>query len=118
VAKTVGEVLRQIREDADLSRSAVARKAGMEPGALLRVEQGRAPTFELVYRVAKALGISMDDVAAAAFGRGARPAAEPGAAQMAEGLRRLDDVLLEGAQIISSLRSGQSVSPPRRKRKR
>jgi transcriptional regulator with XRE-family HTH domain len=118
MAKTVGEVLRQIREEADLSRSAVARKAGMEPGALLRVEQGRAPSFELVYRVAKALGVSMDDIATAAFGRGAKPKAEAGAAYLAEGLARLDAALTEGAEIVAALRTETSVSPPRRRRSR
>ncbi len=111
----VGEVLQGIREAADLSRSAVARKAGMEPGALFRVENGSAPTFELVWRVAKALGVSLDEVAAAAFGRAARPKADASAAYVAEGLSRLGEVLEDGVRIVGALRDGKPVSPPRRR---
>jgi transcriptional regulator with XRE-family HTH domain len=117
VAKTVGEVLRGIREDADLSRSAVARKAGMEPGALFRVENGSAPTFELVWRVAKALGVSLDEIAAAAFGRAARPKPEAADARTAEGLDRLGALFEEGGQIVVAIREGRSVSPPQKRRR-
>ena len=116
MAKTVGEVLRAIREDAKLSRSAVARQAKMEPGALFRVENGASPSFETVTRVAKALGVTLDEVAAAVGGRGGRPKSNATEAQVAEGLERLNEVLAEGARIVAAMRDGRSVSPPRKRR--
>jgi transcriptional regulator with XRE-family HTH domain len=116
VAKTVGQVLRALREDAGISRSALARAAKMEPGALFRVENGASPSFEMVSRVAKALGVTLDDVATAVGARGARLKADAADAQVSEGLERLADVFEEGARIVSAMREGRSVSPPRRRR--
>jgi transcriptional regulator with XRE-family HTH domain len=117
MAKSVGEVLRAMREDADLSRSAVARRAKMEPNALLRVETGGSPSFEMVWRVARALGVSLDAVAAAAFGKGARPKAQVSDAITEEALVRLASVLGDASEIVVALREGRSVSPPRRRRR-
>lgn len=117
MAKSVGEVLRAMREEADLSRSALARRAKMEPNALLRVENGAAPSFEMVWRVAHALGVSLDAVAAATFGRGARPKAQVADAISEEALSRLASALRDASDVVVALREGRSVSPPRRRRR-
>jgi len=63
--KPVGEVLREIREASGRPRSEIARIAKLDPSVLWRLENprdGAQPSFDLVRRVATALGVTLDDV--------------------------------------------------------
>lgn len=113
MAKTVGEVLRLMREEASLSRSALARQLKLEPGALLRIETGASPSFEAVAKVARGLGLSLDAIAEAAYGKGPRPAADLSGPKLATALERLERLLGESLKVVEAARAGRSVSPPR-----
>lgn len=66
VAKPVGEVLKAIREASGRPRSEIARAAQLDPSVLWRLEnprEGAQPSFELVHKVAIALGVTLDEVA-------------------------------------------------------
>jgi transcriptional regulator with XRE-family HTH domain len=62
----VGEVLREYRSRTDLSQEDAAHTAGLHRAQYGRYEQGRnAVTFVVMLRIAKALGVSIDELAAA-----------------------------------------------------
>jgi transcriptional regulator with XRE-family HTH domain len=68
-----GRTLQTLRETANLSRADLARKAGLTPQALARVESGtRLPGWETACDLARALGVG---VAAFADGATNTPAA-------------------------------------------
>lgn len=57
--------LQQVRQAADMSQSELANAAGVPIGTLRNWEQGRrVPLFDTVIKVAHALGVSLDDLAA------------------------------------------------------
>lgn len=64
--KKVGLVLRAARESAGISQSALARRIGISAGQLAQIENGQRadPYFSSVARIAGALGLSLDSVAA------------------------------------------------------
>lgn len=52
----VGKNLRRMREKAGLSQSDVARKAGMRPEVVCRLEQGKGnPTFMTIQKIVNAI---------------------------------------------------------------
>ena len=65
---SLGRVLRDLRKETGLTRAALAQAAGLDPGALSRIESGDRPNlrFSTVCRLAAALGVSIDDIAARA----------------------------------------------------
>lgn len=64
--KKVGLVLRAARESAGISQSALAQRIGISAGQLAQIENGQRadPYFSSVARIAGALGLSLDSVAA------------------------------------------------------
>jgi transcriptional regulator with XRE-family HTH domain len=64
--KYVGEALKAARERAGLTQNTLARRVGMTAAQVSQVESGRRvdPQFSTVARLAKAVGISLDEIAA------------------------------------------------------
>jgi transcriptional regulator with XRE-family HTH domain len=57
-ARRMGKTLRQLREARTMSQAALAAKAKISAGYLLRLEAGRQdPTLGVLERLAKALGV-------------------------------------------------------------
>lgn len=77
VARTLavmGPRLRTVRERRGVTLADVSRATGISPSTLSRIETGRRkPTLEVVLRLAKEYGISLDELA----GTAPAPAAEP-----------------------------------------
>jgi len=82
VARKIGEVLREARLQAKLSIRDVERTSGMPAGAISQIETGARvdPGFSSVTRLAKAIGVSLDDLAARVVGSGSKSAEKRGAA--------------------------------------
>lgn len=57
--KTLGEQLRAIRERDDISQETVAKGAGIRPGHLSRIENGKIsnPSIDILRRLASYLGV-------------------------------------------------------------
>jgi len=56
----IGPRIAEIREQAGLSQSALARAAGTAQSAISQIEAGeRNPTYEMLRQLAKALGVSV-----------------------------------------------------------
>lgn len=75
--KRIGEALRDARLAAGLSARDVSRLTGMATGAISQIESGtkRAdPGFGTVLKLARAIGISMEDLALATEGKPSGPA--------------------------------------------
>ncbi len=54
----LGEELRRVREDADLSQEEVAHRAGIDRSYLSQLENDKkSPTLDLLFRVCDALGV-------------------------------------------------------------
>jgi transcriptional regulator with XRE-family HTH domain len=68
MAKSLGLLIRELREDAGISRAALARASNLTPPEVSRIElEGRINLrFVTVCRIAVALGISLDDLASRA----------------------------------------------------
>jgi transcriptional regulator with XRE-family HTH domain len=71
VAKKIGEVLRAARLEAGLSIRDAERLCGLPAGTISQIETGvRAdPGFSSIARIAKAIGLSLDDLVRRAEGR-------------------------------------------------
>jgi len=94
VAKPVGHVIRDLREASGMTRSEVARKAKVDPSVLSRLENPKAgaqPSFALVRRVAKAIGVSLSDVDEAI--KRPRASHEPTALDQVERITRAAEAL-------------------------
>lgn len=117
MAKSLAQVISSARIRAGLSQHALAREVGIAANHLARIESGTKalPRFDTVARLAAALGLSLDDVAAelgyvpTAVGR----PLEPGAAKhlvsdllaLRERLAKLDgDITPVVAALTGSLR--------------
>jgi transcriptional regulator with XRE-family HTH domain len=67
--KSFGTFIREQREAADMSLRSLAEAAGVDASHLLRVERDDKPATEsLARRLAKALGLNGEEVAARALG--------------------------------------------------
>lgn len=64
IAETIGIRLTALREARDLTLQDVANRAGLSKTRVWEIEQGRAknPTIDTAIRLAKALGVSLDDL--------------------------------------------------------
>ena len=82
MAKKIGEVLREARLQAKLSIRQVERTSKMPAGAISQIETGRTkePGFSSVSRLAKAIGVSLDDLDARVVGSGPKATEKRGAA--------------------------------------
>ena len=61
---TIGEAIRAARESAGLSQSEAARLAAMSRQQLWNIESGRRrdPQWSVVVRIARAIGVSLDEL--------------------------------------------------------
>ena len=60
----MGKRFKELREAAGMSQSQLARTAGIPLGSIQGWEQGRrTPLLDAAARVAKAIGVSLDDLA-------------------------------------------------------
>jgi transcriptional regulator with XRE-family HTH domain len=63
----LGQAIRRLRLERDLTQEALAHSAGITVGHLSKIERGVSnPTWETVAGIAKALGVSMVELAKAA----------------------------------------------------
>lgn len=61
---SLGQALRTIRSERELSQETVALDADMEPSWLSHIESGRRnPSWSTVQRIAAALGVRVSDIA-------------------------------------------------------
>jgi transcriptional regulator with XRE-family HTH domain len=62
----IGKALKAIREEAGLTQNALARRAKMTASQVSQIESGKRPDpqFSTIARLAAALGVSLDEVAA------------------------------------------------------
>ena len=83
-------MLKAARERAGMSQSDLARTAGISPNMISRLEAGerQAPTFATVAKLASALGVSLDAVAAATGTAGRALDHDPPAIAELHALRR------------------------------
>lgn len=60
--------IRELRNKKGLSQERLARLADVSYNTIVKIESGdsKNPTFQTMTRVAKALGVSLDDLAASA----------------------------------------------------
>jgi len=65
MATALGNRLRTMRLARGISRSSVARSAGLDPAQLFRIENAdnATPTFSTVARLARVLEVSLDELA-------------------------------------------------------
>lgn len=70
-AKRIGEVLREVRIEAGLSARDIERLSGMSTGIISQIESGRRqnPGFSTILKLARAIGVSMEDLAVRSEGR-------------------------------------------------
>lgn len=115
MAKALGRLIQDLREEADLSRSSLARVARMTEAEVWRVENEARPNvrFITVFRLASALGISLDDLAARAGlgGKGVRkghPAAT--AAKLLERIAIIESLLTKATREVAALKDKLRVS--------
>src|SRR5215207_11626140 len=60
VSLNIGERLRALREERNISMRALAAKSGLSANALSMIERGKAsPSVSTLYKLAEALGISI-----------------------------------------------------------
>ncbi len=99
-----GRRLKNLRDEAGLSRSGLARLAGVDPSYVIRLEQGKAPNppINTVARLAKALGMTIDELLGTADeGRSKRNVSARKRAQLvhaiklnlADAMKALDELL-------------------------
>jgi len=59
----LGQLIKQIRKRENLNREELAERAGISPRYLARIEnEGRRPSYRVVYKITRALGISADEL--------------------------------------------------------
>jgi transcriptional regulator with XRE-family HTH domain len=83
-AKAMGERLQELRQAKGLSQSQLAKATGVPVGSLKNWEQGiRLPRLDAAWQLAKALGITLDELAGKVFespperAKGERSAGKP-----------------------------------------
>jgi transcriptional regulator with XRE-family HTH domain len=95
VAQSLGKIIGAARKRADLPASAVARRAELDPAYYARIENGRVPNppFATVVKIAKALGLSLDELA------GNAPEDAEARKRAGADLRRLRDLRAAAADL-------------------
>ena len=89
--KRIGEVLKEARLEAGLSARDLERATGLGTGEISQIETGRRldPAFSVVLRLARGIGISMEDLALRYEGRQTGLAPDAWRAKTAAALARL-----------------------------
>ncbi|MFH1543241.1 MAG: helix-turn-helix transcriptional regulator [Patescibacteria group bacterium] len=61
---SLGEKIKKLRNDKDLTQEELARKANIPYATLMKIENGQVknPTIKTIYKIAKALNISLDEL--------------------------------------------------------
>mgnify|MGYP001561329759 FL=1 len=61
---TIGKTIRKYRQAKEMSQEALARAADLSLPTIVKIESGETPnpTIDTVKKIAKALGISLDDL--------------------------------------------------------
>jgi transcriptional regulator with XRE-family HTH domain len=106
----MGRVIEDLREGVGISRATLARAAGIDPGTLTRIESGERINlrFETVCRIASALGVSADTIAAqTGYAPGHRAGKSRGSAERAkllDGLDAIESSLVRLTDRVKALR--------------
>lgn len=123
VAKSLGQVIIELRESVGLSQTALARAAKIDPAILSRLESGArdAVQFATLCRLAQALGVSLDDVAGATglCEPKQRPTALPSRAEqlaLAERLGEIERLLERALASLAELKENRGAVKPRARR--
>lgn len=58
---TFGAVVREAREQAELTLHQLSAVCGLSPSTICKIERGRDPTFESALRLSKCLHFSLDE---------------------------------------------------------
>lgn len=115
MAKSLGRVILELREEVGLTRRALARAAKLDPATLSRIEtEDRVGLrFVTVCQLAAALGVSLDEIAARAGltkMKGlvkSRPVAK--GAELLKGLDAIDSLLAQVGDQTSRLKKRLST---------
>ena len=83
--KRIGEALKEARVGARLSARDLERSSGLATGVISQIESGKRkdPGFGTVLRLARAIGVTMQDLAQAVEGKASGPARDDGASARA-----------------------------------
>jgi transcriptional regulator with XRE-family HTH domain len=102
--KRIGSVLRQARLQAGLSMRDLERRCGLASGEISQIETGRRkdPGFSVVLKVARGIGISLDELAAR-FEDGSAPAVAPSAKMAAKAQAELDRATVQYTRLGDAL---------------
>lgn len=103
MARKIGEVLRQARQEAGLSIRDLERLTGMASAAISQVENGvrRDPGFSTVLRLARATGISLDDLVVRIEGRTTSHLSS--SRQIAKALSRLEKAKANSSRVAAQI---------------
>jgi transcriptional regulator with XRE-family HTH domain len=122
VQKPLGEVLRKARQDADLSLRDLSRLTGLPVGQLSQIETSpqRDPGFSTMMKLARALKVSLDALAAVVSGeKGAvHSALTPSEREYLEIRRELENVTGEVERAAVRLRALTGTKRPTQRRNR
>jgi transcriptional regulator with XRE-family HTH domain len=112
VAKTIGAAIRNARVRLKLTQEEAADRAGMSPPAFNRLERGDGdPRWSTVLRVARGLGLTLDELMSGSAERAAPAPQVPSATVRAE-LRAAKRDLAAAAKRIDDLE--RRLANPRR----
>ncbi len=112
--KPIGAVLREARLEAGLSTRDLERLTGVANGAISQLESGarKSPAFATIFRLAKALGISMDEIAARIEGRSGKAGGSDAAVPKA--LTALSKAEAEHERLGKALTAAKDALTPKR----
>lgn len=116
--RRIGEVIRAARLQAGLSMRDLERRSGLATGEISQIETGRRqdPGFSVVLKVARGIGVSLDDLAAA-FEGGAVPAVAAEARSLAKAQAELDRAVGQHQRLGASLSRAVDVLGERKPKK-
>jgi transcriptional regulator with XRE-family HTH domain len=114
-SKSLGATLRGLREAAGLPRSVLARRIGVDPSALYQMEsRGTNPSFILVVKIARALGLPLEDVAAAALGRNVSFRPEATTVKAAQALHEIEKSVERTRKLVGKARANLAETAKQR----
>jgi transcriptional regulator with XRE-family HTH domain len=103
--RTVGEVVQEARKGLGLSQRALGKAAGIDASHVSHLENDpdRIPRFDTMARVAAALGMSLDDLAADC-GYGAEPKGSRPLPRAAAELEHIGETLAKAQSLVDAMR--------------
>jgi len=121
VPKALGDVIREFRERANVSQTALARAAGVDPAILSRIEAGSRTSMQIatLCRIAEALEVSLDELAGAAGLMRSKPKGSPtvgGRLRGNEDLSNVQRLLKRASDQIEALKRAPEPKPGRRRK--